>query len=118
MARPKKERRKQPRARGTAGLMVGVEPGTPNADIKDISLSGISFTVDNPIEFMTQLMMTLTFPAESGSSRGSDESVRCEGAVVRCEPADADDDSYEVAVFFTHLDGTAKTAIENYVRAI
>lgn len=118
MTRPKKERRKQPRAKGTAGLVVSMESGTPSADIKDISLSGISFTVDSPIEFMTQLMMTLIFPTESTPSHGSDEGVRCEGAVVRCEPADADGDRYEVAVFFRHLDETAKTAIENYVRAI
>jgi hypothetical protein len=118
MAGPKKERRKQPRARGKAGLMVGVESMTPSADIKDISLSGVCFTVAKPLEFMTRLMMTLIFPSDTMSAKKSGGAVQCEGAVVRCEPiASGEDNSYEVAVFFTHLEETAMAAIEEYVNA-
>jgi hypothetical protein len=117
MAKPEKERRNQPRAKATAGLLVGLESQTPGSDIRDISLSGICFTVEEPLEFMTQLMMTLIFPTENASAQESGGAVQCEGAVVRCEPIDPDaSKSYEVAVFFTHLEGTAKAAIEEYVK--
>jgi hypothetical protein len=121
MARPKEERRKQIRVKGAAGLMIGVKPQSPSADIRDISLSGISFIADSPIEFMTQLVMTLLLPVVDASSESSDSPddsrIQCEGAVVRCDPTGADGDRYEVAVFFMHLDETAKAAIERYVRA-
>jgi hypothetical protein len=118
MAGPKKERRKEPRARGKVGLRVGVESMTPSADIKNISLSGICFTVGKPLEFMTKLMMTLIFPSDTSSAKASGGAIQCEGAVVRCEPvASGEDDSYEVAVFFTHLEEIAKAAIEEYVNA-
>ena len=120
MAKPKEERRKLPRVKGTVGLLVGMESQSPTTDIRDISLSGISFITDSPIEFMTQLMMTLVLPtvdASSKGSKGADSRVQCEGAAVRCEPVGVDGESYEVAVFFMHLDETAKAAIEKYVRA-
>ena len=117
MARPKEERRRQPRAKGTTGLMVGLESQTPSTDIRDISQSGVCFTVERPVEFMTRLMMTLIFPSGDASSEGSSDAVQCEGAVVRCEPVGCgEDDRYEVAVFFTHLDETARKTIEQYVR--
>jgi hypothetical protein len=63
-------------------------------------------------------MMTLIFPTENASAQGLRGAIQCEGAVVRCEPVDADMNSgYEVAVFFTHLENTAKAAIEEYVKA-
>jgi hypothetical protein len=118
MAGPKEERRKHPRAQGTAGLMLGVESMTPSADIKDISLSGVRFTVGEPLEFMTKLVMTLIFPFENSPAQESGGAIECEGAVVRCEPVGSgEDDSYEVAVFFTHMEETAKTAITEYVKA-
>ena len=117
MAMPKKERRKQPRAKGTTGLLVGLESQTPGDDIRDISLSGVCFTVEEPLEFMTQLMMTLIFPTENAPAQESGGAIQCEGAVVRCEPIDSDaGNNYEVAVFFTRLEEAAKAAIEEYVK--
>ena len=116
MAKPKEERRKQPRVKGAAGLMVGVESQSCTIDIRDISLSGVSFVTDTPIEFMTQLMMTLILPV-AGASDSPDGRVQCEGAVVRCEPTSEDGDRYEVAVFFVHLDETTRATIEEYVKA-
>ena len=119
MAKTTKERRKQPRAKGTAGMKVGVEPQIPAVQVRDISLSGISFRVDDPIEFMTRLMMTLIFPTEPASpaGRATPLSVQCEGAVVRCDPVTkGGKKQYEVAVFFTQLDNPTKEAIEEYVQ--
>lgn len=117
MTKPKEERRKKPRARGAPGLTVGVKSQAPSADIRDISLSGVRFAVDEPIEFMTRLIMTLVVPGADASSDETAGGVHCEGAVVRCEPMDSGENSrYEVAVFFTQLDETAKKAIEEYVQ--
>jgi len=119
MTRPKEERRGRPRAKGAADLLVGVDSQTPGACINNISLSGISFTVDTPIEFMTRLMMTLVFP-DQDSSQGKAVPFRvvvCEGAVVRCEPvSENDEERYEVAAFFIHLDEVTKDAIEIYIQ--
>ncbi len=118
MRKPIKERRKHPRARG-ADLTVGAEPQVPEVRVRDISLSGVSFEVNSPIEFMTRLVMTLVFPARAASvgHTATPNSIQSEGVVVRCDPAQEDNgNQYEVAVFFTHLDNAAKEAIENYVR--
>ena len=119
MTEPDKERRKQLRAKGAEGLTVGVESQAPGVPVRDISLSGISFTLDAPVEFMTRLMMTLVFPSGRASERqaSAPAGVQCEGAVVRCDPVrDGREDRYDVAVFFTHLKDSAKEAIEEYVR--
>ncbi len=119
MARPKEEKRGQPRAKGAADLLVGVDSQTPGAYINNISLSGINFTVDTPIEFMTRLMMTLVFP-DQNSSQGKavpSRGILCEGVVVRCEPvSENDEERYEVAAFFIHLDEVTKDAIEIYIQ--
>lgn len=119
MAEPKVERRKQPRARGADGLRLGAEPHAAGVQVKDISLSGLSFRASRPIEFMTRLMMTLMLPDYSDQTGRpeSPTSVQCEGAVVRCEPAHGGNgNQYEVAVFFTHLDDTVKEVVEQYVK--
>ncbi len=119
MTKQTEERRRQPRAKGTAGLTVGLEPESAAIQVKDVSLSGISFRTREPIEFMTQLMMTLVFPTTGGAkSRATDPyAVRCEGAVVRCDRRGSkEENQYEIAVFFTHLDENARKAIEEYVQ--
>ena len=119
MTRPAKERRKHLRAKGAEGLTVGVEPQAPGVPVRDISLSGVSFTLDAPVEFMTRLMMTLVFPSGRSPERqpSAPAAVQCEGAVVRCDPVrDGREGCYDVAVFFTHLEDSAKEAIEEYVQ--
>lgn len=119
MTKLTEERRRQPRAKGTSGLTVGLGPESATIQVKDLSLSGICFRTKKPIEFMTQLMMTLVFPAASASQSqaANPDTVRCEGAVVRCDHTSAKrENQYEIAVFFTHLDENAKRAIEEYVQ--
>ncbi|MBI5116347.1 PilZ domain-containing protein [Candidatus Poribacteria bacterium] len=113
------ERRSKPRARGTKGLTVGAEPHVPAVQVKDISLSGVSFRTRQPIEFMTRLVMTLVFPEICGANRGAGAVARaqCEGAVVRCVPLyEGNGDRYEVAVFFTGMENSTREMLETYVR--
>ena len=117
MTKSRGERRKKPRAKGIAGLAVGLASQGRSADIIDISLSGLRFTTDEPIECMTQLVMTLVVPATNPSSGEKSTDVQCKGAVVRCEPSGPDEDcSFDVAVFFTSLDDAARETIEEYVQ--
>ncbi len=112
------ERRRQPRVKGIAGLTVGLGPESAAIQVKDLSLSGISFRTKKPIEFMTQLMMRIVFPSKStANSHATDpDAVRCEGAVVRCDRVrSGTENQYEIAVFFTDLDENAKRAIKTYV---
>ena len=113
-----RERRGQPRVKGTTGFTVEFEPKTPAVEVKDISLSGIRFRTNRPIEDMTRLMMTLVFPDEP-TSKGKEmapDGVQCEGAVVRCDAIGKGSKTlYEIAVFFTQLSDDAKRAIEDYV---
>ncbi|UCD59151.1 MAG: PilZ domain-containing protein, partial [Candidatus Hydrogenedentota bacterium] len=64
-------------------------------------------------------MMTLVFPGQSDPADQPEPptSIRCEGAVVRCDPVQGSPgNQYEVAVFFTHMDDAAREAIEEYVK--
>ena len=119
MAKSRRERRRHPRAKGSVDLLLGVDSRAPGAPVKDLSLSGVNFIVDEPIEFMTRLMMTLVFPSRDALKKKSSASanIQFEGAVVRCDPVKSgDDEKHEVAVFFTHLDEAARSAIEEYVQ--
>ena len=117
MTKSRSERRKKPRVKGVAGLAVGLASQGRSADITDISLSGLRFTADEPIEYMTQLMMTLVVPVTHTSSGKQPTDVQCEGAVVRCEPIGPGENcQYEVAVFFTLLDDAARKTIEEYAQ--
>lgn len=118
MAKPTEERRKQLRVGGTPDLTVSLKSSATAVQVRDISLSGISFRTNGPLEVMTQLMMTLVFPAKSiPTGQATSKSIQCEGAVVRCDPLNKGNGNwYETAVFFTLLDDTAKKAIEEYVQ--
>ena len=118
MKKPAKERRKQPRVTGTHGFTVDLRSGAPAIQVKDISLSGISFRTNSPLEFMTRLMMTLVFPAkELLTAQSNSVRIQCQGAVVRCDPMGKDEEnSYEAAVFFTQLDEKARETIDEYVQ--
>ncbi len=119
MSRPKADKRGQPRVKAVTGLTVGAGLDVAGVQVKDISLSGLSFRVGRPVEFMTRLAMTLFFPAvpdQDGGSSSQGHTVRGEGAVVRCEPVAGRAGQHEVAVFFTCLDGEARKVIEEYVK--
>jgi hypothetical protein len=112
------DRRRHPRAKGVAGLTVGAGSEVIGVQVKDISLNGLSFSINRPVEFMTRLEMTLAVPHLSdrdGRSRVPSK-IQCEGAVVRCDPIGGRGNRYEVAVFFTNMDDEAREAIGEYVR--
>jgi len=116
---PKADRRGQPRAEADTGLTVGAGPDVVGVQVKDISLSGLSFRLNRPVECMTRLAMTLVFPPmcdRDGGTCSHGRKIQGEGAVVRCEPVADRAGQHEVAIFFTSLDDKARKVIEEYVK--
>ena len=96
--------------------------GTPlstSIETINISTSGAYFQSNRFLAPMTKLALQLELPVISGSGgSGSDvELVACEGLVVRTIPEEehADHDSYEIAVFFTHLEDGSAGVLERHI---
>jgi hypothetical protein len=85
----------------------------------NISSSGIYFRSDHFIEPMTKLAMEIEVSVPLAGNPGQTElaPIPCEGLVVRTQP-DAPDEkcsSYEVAVFFTHIDAIGSANLEKHI---
>ncbi|MCP4146004.1 MAG: PilZ domain-containing protein [bacterium] len=90
-----------------------------NLESLNISTSGIYFKSDHFIEPMTKLGMSLELPIAGDDSTELPE-AKCEGIVVRVLPefeAEGVSD-YEVAVFFTHIDGKGLDYLEDHIASI
>ena len=100
---------KFPRSDGTQGVAA--------LETINISSSGIYFKSDHFIEPMTKLAMELevTVPAEAGETEIA--LVPCEGLVVRSSPEAETEgcDSYEIAVFFTHIESDGMANLERHI---
>jgi hypothetical protein len=85
----------------------------------NISSSGVYFKSDHFIEPMTKLVMELEVcvPDEGGQPDPTTASVPCEGIVVRTKPEGVteDCDSYEIAVFFTHIKPEGMANLEKHI---
>ncbi len=120
----KNERRRSTRLDANLKLEVQVvgKDGAHDAthlETINISSSGVYFKSDHFIEPMTKLVMDLELNVSQEndtSSKGIAE-VPCEGIVVRTKP-ESDTlgcDSYEIAVFFTHIKPEGMANLERYI---
>lgn len=120
------ERRQFPRA--DADFTLTMDTGLAGADpvpVKDISPAGVCCLLELPLPVMTEVAMRLQIPRQDGTI----VEVRCEGAVVRCDPSpeapaasepasgDGPAPNFEVAIFFLQVDSAGRDAIEEYVHA-
>lgn len=100
-----------PGADGTSGIA--------SLETINISSSGVYFKSDHFIEPMTKLVMELDVcvPDDDGKSGDKTASVPCEGIVVRTKPEaeTIDCDSYEIAVFFTHIKAEGMANLESHI---
>lgn len=62
-------------------------------EVRNLSRTGAYCRVDRPIAEMTRLLMVLDLEAEQ---------VKCDGTVVRLEPA-SDKNGYHIAIFFNNI---------------
>ena len=100
---------KVPRADGTLEVA--------NLETINISSSGIYFKSDHFIEPMTKLAMELEVAVPASPGEPSIALVPCEGLVVRTSPEAVTEgcDSYEVAVFFTHIESEGMANLERHI---
>lgn len=110
---PTPERRRAPRVAERIPLAISDGGVALTAETKNISATGAYCTLDRFIAPMTKLQLQLELP--DGARRTV---IRCEGVVVRVEPAitDADHASYHVAIYFTSLRERDRAAIAQFVR--
>jgi len=85
----------------------------------NLSISGLYFKSDAPMEPMTRFELEIMFPAGNGrDDNGSGPfSIKGEGTVV-WSAVDVDDPSgsrFEVGVFFSRLDPTGRKRLEAHV---
>lgn len=113
------ERRQHPRAGGGFWLELRGPETSNRVEVKDISESGVCCLADRPLPEMSRVILEILLPAHRSTARGTDGTtpvVRCQGAVVRCEPTVASERAgYEIAIYFTRLPERDRGEIRHYV---
>ncbi len=124
MSEARQERRRSKRVE--ANLKIRVDVPVPDGaalpaklETINISSSGVYFRSDHFIEPMTKLsiLLELDLPEGGGPKQDGLATVHCEGLVVRLVPEEPTPgcDSYEVAVFFTHIDPDGFPYLEEHI---
>ena len=110
---PGTERRGQPRVKTNLSVQLDLDGGTTDANIRDISLSGVCCITMSAMPVMTQVQLTIVLPGPMGT----EQPIRCAGAVVRSAQLSADGggEGFETAIFFTQLGESERAEIEDFV---
>lgn len=115
------ERRRDPRA--DARLSMRVEGAPDDGDhahivteSQNISASGIYCYASHYLAPLSKVALTIVLPHMPGGS-GSQELIKCEGIVVRCEggPARKGEEQFELACMFSDMDEERRFQIEEFV---
>jgi hypothetical protein len=116
------ERRKATRVNANLNLEVKVPRPDGSESIAsletiNISTSGVYFKSDHFIEPMTKLAMDLEVTVPADEAEQGTALVPCEGLVVRATPETetAGCESYEIAVFFTHIESEGMANLERHI---
>ena len=115
------ERRRS--ARADAKLSMRVEGRHPEGDStqvvtesQNISANGVYCTSTHYLAPLSKVSLTIVLPRLPGSS-GSKELIKCDGIVVRCEPASGRraEKHFELACMFSDLDERRRALLEEFV---
>ena len=112
------ERRKHPRRETVLSLKISKRGLDVITETRNISCSGVYCRVNKPLPIMAKIGVTLLLPIQNRRNRVNTEKIRCNGVVVRSEPAivkEADTAYQNVAIFFTDLSKKDKDKITQYV---
>ena len=112
------ERRKHPRRETVLSLKISKRGLDVITETRNISCSGVYCRVNKPLPIMAKIGVTLLLPIQNRRNRVNTEKLRCNGVVVRSEPAivkEADTAYQNVAIFFTDLSKKDKDRITQYV---
>jgi hypothetical protein len=108
---PRSERRRAPRIQHRATLSIVNPRQVIQAQLLDLSDSGVSCTLNQFVPLMTKFQLHFALPR-------TQEPIRCSGVVVRIRPPQAQNNgsSYEAAIFFSDLSDTDRQAIHAFVQ--
>jgi c-di-GMP-binding flagellar brake protein YcgR len=83
---------------------------------QNISASGVYCTSTHYLAPLSKVALTIVLPKLPGAS-SSKELIKCDGIVVRCEPAGARraDKKFELACMFSELDERRRGLLEEFV---
>lgn len=98
-----------------------VEEAGASLETINISTSGAYFHSDRFLEPMTKLALQLELPMAGGEDGVEDVAlVACEGLVVRTTPEQVTEgqETYEIAVFFTHLEAGVSEILERHIATL
>ena len=112
------ERRKHPRRETVLSLKISKRGLDVITETRNISCSGVYCRVNKPLPIMAKISVTLLLPIQNRRNRVNTKKIRCNGVVVRSEPAivkEADTAYQNVAIFFTDLSKKNKDKITQYV---
>jgi|SRR5437870_8727104 len=118
-ARRRIERRRKPRADARLSMRVeGVHEGQAAqivTESQNISASGVYCTSPHFLAPLSKVALTIVLPRLPGG-RGSQELVKCDGIVVRCEPVPRKTDKrFELACMFSSLDDRRRLLLDEFV---
>jgi len=112
------ERRKHPRRETVLSLKISKRGLDVITETRNISCSGVYCRVNKALPIMAKIGVTLLLPIQNRRNRVNTKKIRCNGVVVRSEPAivkEADTAYQNVAIFFTDLSKKNKDKITQYV---
>lgn len=116
----RRERRRAPRA--SARLSMRVEGAPDDGDLaqivtesQNISTSGVYCRSPHYLPPLSKVALTIVLPRVPGEGT-SQELIKCEGIVVRCEQLPRRSASaFELACMFSDLDADRRRRLENFV---
>lgn len=87
-------------------------------ETKNISANGAYCSVNQPIEPMTKMQLTLLLPIP-GQKTKKIKRINCEGVVVRKEKNKEDKKfPYQVGIFFNNIDSLDRKFLQSYVNTL
>lgn len=114
------ERRKQARTEArlsmrVEGIPVDGQPAQVVTESQNISSSGVYCRSSHFLAPYSKVGLTIVLPRMPGGREGT--LLKCEGIVVRCDPAAArrGDKGYQLACMFSGLEGDHRQMLEDFV---
>ena len=117
---PGTERRGQPRVHADLPIQLALDGGATDANIRDISISGVCCETNCAVPVMTQVRLTIVLPDllpdVLTEQSGEQQPISCAGAVVRSIALPENgSDSFETAIFFTQMGESDRANLEDFI---
>ena len=111
----KSERRRSPRVKKQIALKISLEDYDVVGQTLDISSIGAHCNVSKYIPPFSIISIALLLPLKNNNGKHNTSTIRCQGAVVRCQPNTQNQHEYNIAIYFSRLKQSDKTKLLHYV---